>query len=60
MIHSDKHESREQMINHFIIALLISRAVSVWRMFWKQTLTIICWFQASNGPSKAVVLSIDL
>lgn len=38
MIRSDTHEAREQMINYFVIALLISRAVSVWRMFWKQTL----------------------
>lgn len=38
MIRSDTHEASEQMINYFVIALLISRAVSVWRMFWKQTL----------------------
>lgn len=38
MIRSDTHEAREQMINYFVIALLISRAVPVWRMFWKQTL----------------------
>lgn len=43
MIRSDTHDAREQMINYFVIALLISRAVSVWRMFWKQTLAYHLW-----------------
>lgn len=52
MTSSGMCKAREQMINHFIIAPLISRTMSVCRILWKQIdLHIINWFQTSCGPN---------